>query len=88
MGGVYKSKRGIYYLKCIVSATRYMIHLNSWYHLLPADGDKKNQSYIKADVHHYHLTSPLSGTFRGINPIKNKPKSLDVTLSSQILLWK
>jgi len=75
MGSVYSSERYIYYLKCIVSVTHYMICLNSKSHLLPADGDRKNQSYIKADKHqkHFQLTSPPSGTFRATNPTRTKP---------------
>lgn len=61
MESVYNSKRGIYYLKFIVAVTHYMICLNSKSRILPADGDRKNQSYIKADTHwnHFQLTSLL-----------------------------
>lgn len=49
MKSVYNRKRGIYYLKIIVYITHYMLCLNSKSHIVPADGDRKNQSYIKAD---------------------------------------
>lgn len=85
MESVYNRERGIYGLKFIVSVTPYMICLNSKSHLLPADGDRKNQSYIKSDTHknHFQPSSPFSGTLRAINPGKTKPLSWDMAATSQ-----